>query len=228
MPPPASTFDFDPIAERYDRWYDEPQGAIYDRLEKRAVARLLPDRGRGGELLDVGCGTGHWARFFAKRGFRVTGIDISPSMVRLARAKAISCTSFIVADAHRLPFPDRRFDVVVAITTLEFVRDAEVVVREMARCVRRPGGILLVGALNERAAINRQRKTAGKPTYRQARFFTPRGLRALLSPWGRADLACVGFVPRRAVLVPLAPVAEALGRALRLPWGAFIVGRVVL
>ena len=228
MGEPPSRFDFERVAHAYDAWFHTPRGAAYDRLEKRAVGRLLPRDGGGKELLEVGCGTGHWAAFFAARGFRVTGIDISPSMVCLARAKGLSGASFLVADAHDLPFSSGRFDVAAAITTLEFVRDPERVVAEMVRCVRRPGGVVLVGALNARAGVNRRRKESGKPTYRRAQFFSPRELRALLSPWGRVWVGCVGFVPRASFLVPLAPLADALGRALRLPRGALVVGRVVL
>lgn len=36
-----STFDFEPLAETYDRWYDTAKGAMYDHLEKQAVRELL-------------------------------------------------------------------------------------------------------------------------------------------------------------------------------------------
>jgi len=170
----ASSFDFGTIAERYDRWYETDEGALYDRLEKRAVARLLPHNGRGKELLDVGCGTGHWARFFSEHGFTIAGVDISPSMIRVARGKGIPRASFTTADAHELPFDSGRFDVAVAITALEFVRDQETVLREMVRCTRRPGGVVVVGVLNALARINRRRKAAGEPTYKEATFFSAR------------------------------------------------------
>lgn len=220
----ASTFDFGALAERYDQWYETAEGAMYDRLEKRAVARRLPRDGGGRALLDVGCGTGHWARFFAGRGFQVTGIDIAPAMVRRARDKGIPGASFAVADAHALPFRSGRFDVAVAITTVEFVRDGEAVVGEMVRCTRRPGGLVLVGALNALAGINRRRKAAGKATYREARFFSPRALKALLGRFGEAQVTAAALVPRAGWLLPLAPLTDALGRLLHLPYGALVVG----
>ena len=223
---PASTFDFGVMAERYDHWYETAEGAMYDRLEKQAVARVLPSDGRGKELLDVGCGTGHWARFFGERGFRVTGIDVSPPMVRVAREKGIAGASFAVADAHALPHDSGRFDVTAAITTLEFVRDPEVVLQEMVRCTRRPGGIVLVGALNALARINRRRKAAGKPTYREARFFSPRELESILAPYGQTRVMSAALVPRARWLLPLAPLTDAFGRLFHLPYGAFVVGRL--
>ncbi len=224
----GATFDFGTIAERYDQWYETPDGAMYDRLEKRAVGRLLPRDGRGKELLDVGCGTGHWARFFTERGFRVTGIDVSSAMVRVAREKAVPGASFAIADAHAMPFASGRFEVAVAIATLEFVRDPQAALREMARCARRPGGIMLVGALNALAPINRRRKASGKPTYKEARFFSPRDLQALLASYGQARVASAALVPSARWLLPLAPLADAVGRLLRLPYGAWVVGRAEL
>jgi len=224
----ASTFDFGTVAERYDQWYKSAEGAMYDRLEKQAIARLLPHNGRGGELLDVGCGTGHWARFFTKRGFTVTGIDTSPSMIDVARGKRIPRASFALADAHELPFESGRFDVTAAITTLEFVRDQDVVLREMIRCTRQPGGLVLVGVLNALAPINRRRKAARKPTYKEARFFPPREVKALLARFGQTRVTSAALVPQTPWLLPLAPLTDALGRWLHLPYGALLVARVCL
>ncbi len=223
-----TTFDFDVLAEEYDQWYQTAEGIMYDQLEKRAVTRLLPRSGHGMRLLEVGCGTGHWTRFFSEKGFKVTGVDISSSMLSIAREKHISGASFQPADAHSLPFEDGRFDVTAAITTLEFVRDAEAVVREMARCVRNPGGIVLAGVLNARAPRNRRMKAADEPPYNAARLFSPREMKAMLAPYGRTEVAVAAFVPNKPWLLPLAPLADVFVRMLHLPYGAFVTGRVVI
>jgi ubiquinone/menaquinone biosynthesis C-methylase UbiE len=223
-----STFDFDLLADSYDRWYETVEGTVYDKLEKQAVARFLPRNVYGKNLLDVGCGTGHWSRFFSDRGFKVMGIDLSPMMVDVARSKRTDGASFEVADAHALPFEDGRFDVAVAITTLEFVRDPALVVQEMVRCTRRPGGLVIVGALNSLSGINRRRKATGKEPYAVARFFAPRQLRNLLVPCGRTRVETVAFVPRQRPLMWLGLLWDTPARLLQLPTGAFIVGRAAL
>ena len=43
----------------------------------------------GTRVLDVGCGVGRWSRLLAKRGARVTGIDLSPTMIAQARERAV-------------------------------------------------------------------------------------------------------------------------------------------
>jgi len=225
---PGSRFDFGSIAETYDRWYETRKGRAYDALEKQAVARTLPRPAPGLRLLDVGCGTGHWSAFFGQCGFEVIGVDIAPEMIAVARKKRITQTSFQVADAHSLPFEDEEFDVTAAITTLEFVRDAEAVVQEMARCTRRPGGVILLGVLNSLAAINAERKAAGAPPYADARFFSPEEVKAMLAPYGEPRVAVAAFAPVVALALRLAPVTDFVGRLLRSRSGALIVGRVVL
>jgi len=222
-----SRFEFGQIAETYDRWYETPVGRVYDALEKRAVARALPGPRPGARLLDVGCGSGHWSAFFSARGFVVTGVDIAPEMIAAARGKQIPNASFRVADAHALPFDDGRFDVAAAITTLEFARDTDAVVREMARCTARPGGTILLGVLNALATVNTERKKTGAPPYADAQFFSPRELEAMLAPYGDARVTVTTFVPRRTAALSLAPLTDLVGRLLHSRRGAFLVGRAL-
>lgn len=224
----ASRFDFDLIADSYDSWYAGRRGAMYDRLEKKAIIRFLTTHVRGGKLLEVGCGTGHWSRFFSEYGFEVTGVDVSKRMIDIAKSKNISDASFQVADGRSLPFADETFDVTTAITTLEFVRDARAVVREMVRCTRKPAGQLLIGTLNVLARVNRNRKQKPESVYAQAQLFSPAQLKLLLEPFGRLTMVTAGFVPEQKLFLPLAPVIDMLGCLLRIPYGVFITAKVRL
>ena len=114
------------------------------RLRRRFL-RWVPVRA-GDRVLEVGCGTGVVVRDLAalvgRRG-TVTAVDTSATL--LARARSLSGgaaggrIAFRRADGQRLPFGDRRFDVVLAITVILHVEDPLRVVKEMAR-VARPGG----------------------------------------------------------------------------------------
>lgn len=90
----ASRFDFDLIADSYDSWYAGRRGAMYDRLEKKAIIRYLPPHAKGEKLLEVGCGTGHWSQFFSEYGFEVIGVDVSERMIETAKSKNIFNASF--------------------------------------------------------------------------------------------------------------------------------------
>ncbi len=224
----TSRFDFDLIADSYDSWYAGRRGAMYNRLEKKAIIRFLPPHVRGEKLLEVGCGTGHWSRFFSEYGFEVTGVDVSQHMIDIAKSKNISDASFQVADGHSLPFAEGTFDITAAITTLEFVRDAKEVVREMVRCTRKPAGKLLIGTLNVLARLNRNRKQKPESVYAQAQLFSPTQLKKLLEPFGRLTMVTTGFVPKQKLFLPLAPVIDMLGCLLHIPYGVFITAEVRL
>jgi ubiquinone/menaquinone biosynthesis C-methylase UbiE len=217
----ASRFEFDLLADSYDNWYASRRGAMYDRLEKKLIASLLPAGVEGEKLLEVGCGTGHWSRFFSKYGFEVTGIDISERMIDAALQKDIPKVSFYVGDGHLLPFGDSTFDLTAAITTLEFVRDAETVLREMIRCTRKPGRILL-GVLNRLSKVNRQRQASAKGPYVNALLFSPIELKDLLQPHGQVAINVGGFVPGQSWLVPFAPWFDRIARMFGNQKGAFI------
>ncbi len=223
-----SRFDFGPVADTYDKWYETAEGAMYDRLEKKAVSRYLPRDVHRMKLLEVGCGTGHWSRFFADRGFEVTGIDISENMIRVAQSKAIENASFQVADAHCLPFADGAFDVSAAITTLEFVRGPDLVLQEMVRCTRRPGGQLVVGVLNALAPLNRNRQRNPESLYSKARLFSPRQVTQLLELYGPTRVVTAGFAPRSKPLLWLSPLTDTINHLLHLPYGVFIAAKVIL
>ncbi len=221
----SSGFGFDAVAESYDGWYETAVGRAYDRVEKRAIERVLPASAQGRHLLEVGCGTGHWSRFFAEQGFLVTGVDLSSGMIRRASEKVIPDAGFLAADAVALPFADGEFDVVVAITVLEFVADPRGVMKEMARCVRR-GGLLVVGALNRLSVLGIWRRLRPSATFASATFFSRSELRRLLVDLGETKVSAAAFVLPWAGLLRLAPALDALGRMCHLPWGDFLVGKV--
>jgi len=183
---PRTLFDFGPLAGEYDRWYDTPPGRAHDQVQKDDVRSLLPLASTGQTLLDVGCGTGHWSAFFAEMGYRVTGVDIAPRMIEVARAAVSSCR-FEVADASQLPFEDSTFDIVSAMATLEFLPDPAAAIAEMARCAKE-GGHLLVGTLNRLAPLNQHRLAKGKEPYASAHLLSPDELRSLLAPRGRVRM----------------------------------------
>ncbi|MGI6086728.1 MAG: class I SAM-dependent methyltransferase [Kiritimatiellia bacterium] len=176
--------NFDRIADVYDAWYATAAGRRYDAAQRELLSRLLPNAGAGRrQLLDAGCGSGHWSIYFAEQGFHVTGIDISPKMIAVAKARQLSNCHFRVGDVQRLPYKDGRFNVVCAITVMEFVADVQRACEEILRCLK-PGGCMLIGALNRLAKINRRRAAVGTWPFASAKMFTLDELRLFLGQFG--------------------------------------------
>lgn len=101
-------------------------------------------------ILDVGCGTGIWARDAARRwqDSEVLGIDPSPFFLeagqRFAHQEKLTRVHFVVAEGDRLPFPDERFDLTLAATALMHMTDPLRTVKEMRRITRRQGWIAIL------------------------------------------------------------------------------------
>jgi len=183
IPVSHSLYDFGVTAHEYDRWYHTPTGQAHDRSQKEDVLRLLGRPRPGDRLLDVGCGTGHWSRFFASMGYEVVGADLSERMIAVAKEAAPSGCAFHVADACRLPFDDASFDVAAAMAALEFISCVEVALGEMARCTK-VGGSILIGTLNRLSTLNRKRLARGQEPYASGRLLAPHELWALLASFG--------------------------------------------
>lgn len=106
------------------------------------LLRQLPLR--LGNALDVGCGTGAFARSLAERCDRVLAIDLSPRTVEVARARSRSHPNvkYTVADANSWRFPEKAFGCVSSITTLHHLPLVPTLA-SMAGALR-PGGTLVV------------------------------------------------------------------------------------
>lgn len=179
----GSVFDFGQVAQEYDRWYATAKGQAHDKVQKADVQHLLGFSPRKARLLDIGCGTAHWSRFFASLGYTVVGVDAAPEMIRVAQNRNSPGVTVHVAEASALPFPDASFDVAAAMAVLEFLSNPEAVLQEMVRCTK-PQGRILIGSLNRLAPVNRQRLAERKEPYASGHLFSPDELAALLQPFG--------------------------------------------
>ncbi|MBU6408810.1 MAG: ubiquinone/menaquinone biosynthesis methyltransferase [Verrucomicrobia bacterium] len=140
---------FAAIAPRYDLLNDLQSLGLH-RLWKRRVAALA-GAAVGKRALDLCCGTGDIAFALAQRGAEVIGLDFSPKMIQVARARnrrfkllpgMDRAPDFIAGDAQAIPFPDESFDIVTVGYGLRNLAGWERGLREMAR-VARPGARLV-------------------------------------------------------------------------------------
>lgn len=135
---------YDEFSQRYDerRGRNVP-GGYHDLLDDLEVG-LVERFGKGGRVLEVGCGTGLLLSRMAEFASLAHGIDLSPGMLDKARARGLSVTE---ASATQLPFDDASFDVTCSFKVLAHVEDIGSALEEMSR-VTRPGGVILAEFYN--------------------------------------------------------------------------------
>lgn len=124
------------MADRFDAMrFSGPIGTLLAEAQDRVVASFLgPVDGR--TVLDVGTGTGRAALGLARRGARVTGLDASAEMLRVAKARAADAgvdAAFEVGDAHHLAYPDRAFHCAVSLRVLMHTPDWRQCLSELCR-----------------------------------------------------------------------------------------------
>jgi SAM-dependent methyltransferase len=141
----------------------------YDRIAQGilAVADHVVRAGRiraGERVLDIACGTGNTALMARARGAVVTGLDLTPELLAIARTRGAEQgyddITWTEGDAENLPFPDGAFDVVVSSCGLMFAPDQQKAAKELAR-VTRPGGRIAIQAWIRESGVGRMFKLTG-------------------------------------------------------------------
>jgi SAM-dependent methyltransferase len=132
----------------------------YDRLSHRILlgsffGGISADIGAtaavGARVLEVGCGPGHLSVRMARQfGLDVTGLDLDPDMIEIARANAGASAAgaehqptYVVGDVASMPFPDASFDLVVSTLSMHHWADATAALAEIGRVLRPRGRALL-------------------------------------------------------------------------------------
>ena len=190
MPAGISTIrsDFDRIAALPERYAWSPNDFYHTYLLKRLPPRCY-------HALEIGCGTGAFARRLAERSGKVTGVDLSPEMVRLAclRSADYPNIEFQVADVTEWAFPPGAFDCIASIATLHHLPLATMLLK--MREGLKPGGTLLVldlwrvqGAGDILASLVAAPLNFILRAVHYRRFFMPRDVREAWDEHGRNDV----------------------------------------
>jgi ubiquinone/menaquinone biosynthesis C-methylase UbiE len=133
------------------RWYDKSTRKDMERFQALA-ARLRTVLPQGGDMLEVAPGPGFVAIEMAKGGaYRVTGLDVSRTMVELAHKNAAEAgveVDFRQGNASAMPFANESFDLLACSAAFKNFSEPHKALEEMHR-VLRPGGTALVADLRK-------------------------------------------------------------------------------
>jgi len=159
--------------ERFVRFLDSKFGRKVMKKEAEYVYDELRNCER---ILDVGCGIGSFEQNLPN--LDIIGFDVSEEMLEEARKR--SDKAFIRGNAEHLKFKDSTFDVVFAVTTLEFLEDYRKAVKEITRVTKPDGKILLI-MLNPRSEYFRQEIKKPGDYFRRIKHIDPKEIRDYIS-----------------------------------------------
>lgn len=127
------------------QWYEKNASnyaqAIGDLANPELIEEFSDNVNSGGRVLDAGCAAGRDSNLLSKKGFQVTGVDLSKNLLKIARQKYPDI-EFIHANFLNLPFRDETFDGVWAnasLLHLESTEDVERAISEFYRVLSNMG-----------------------------------------------------------------------------------------
>lgn len=175
------------IAKFYDEvYYRNATGSSSRPRHLVALAkklRITPEQ----NILDVACGVGNWLEIVTSRGATISGIDISKRAIDICRQR-LPVGEFHVGPAEVLPFPDRQFDLITCLGSLEHFLNQPSALKEMVR-VAKPDAKLLILVPNAGFLTYRFRLYGG--THQQAVRETIRSLEEWRQLFVQAGLVIV-------------------------------------
>jgi len=113
--------------------------------------------------LEIGCGTGAFARQLAERCRRVVGLDLSPEMIRIARERSrhLENLEFQLADATAWNFPQSHFDFICSIATLHHVERQRELLLKVRRALKPRGVFVVLDLVQSNSLVERMFDVAG-------------------------------------------------------------------
>jgi 2-polyprenyl-3-methyl-5-hydroxy-6-metoxy-1,4-benzoquinol methylase len=149
---------FDPIAAKYDSWYDTELGSVSDQVERHLAQSMF--KAPGPKVLEIGCGTGQYTSWLVQEGYEVTAVDISSEMMALAKKKIavieennsqIKPVHWWHTDIIEILDQLETYDGIFSMTAFEFVPEPEKVLQKLFSHLK-PGGCLMIGLIAGKSA----------------------------------------------------------------------------
>jgi len=179
---------FNRLADRYDAWFDSPEGSAIFAAEVQCLRRLLPPDLSG--WIEVGVGTGRFAAVLSIP----EGVDPSAYMLEKAKKRRIRTRQ---AKAKNLPYSTASLDGILLVVTLCFLEEPKRAMRELAGVLKRDGQLLvgIVPADSPWGQFYRKKGQEGHPFYSVARFYTCRETKQLAASAGFELLRAASTLP---------------------------------
>ena len=126
--------------------YDSGHSGIYEMC-KDDYPYLLEELEKEpfDSVLDCGCGTGPVIELLHEKypDKHYTGLDLTPEMIRVAQAKDLSNTSFVVGDCENIPFPEDTFDAIISSNSFHHYPNPQDFFNSAYRVLKKNGRLIL-------------------------------------------------------------------------------------
>jgi len=183
----ATEYDYE--AANYDKSrFNDNVGRHLDYMHKKILESFINSSCK--LVLEAGIGTGRFATWLAKKGFKVVGVDVSREMLKKAKEKKEILNvdiGLILADVHFLPFRKRVFDSCICINVIDHFSDVDGFLRQVKNVIRSEGFFIFNFSnlqspyLPIAMIVNSRKQALFKKGKIQSRWFTLREINDMIS-----------------------------------------------
>lgn len=179
---------FDKAATTYEDWYSKPMGIYAFFSELNGLESLLPPSGLG---IDIGAGTGIFAKHLSSEERTIVCLDPSSKMLKKAVEKHLMA---ILATAEDIPFRSKCFDFLYMVTVLEFLPDPSKALYSIGSILKHEAPIIIVFINRESSWGELYSKLAkhGDSIFSCARFYTIKDIRFFLEKTDYESIEMIG------------------------------------
>ncbi len=131
------------VANWYHEHVSESTDTYHEKVIRPNLLRVVGDV-RGKHVLDVACGEGFFSRALATSGATVTGADIAPELIEIAKKLGPSEINYLVAPASRMPLPEGSFDLATCVLALQNIRDLSGALAQISLLLKKGGAFVVV------------------------------------------------------------------------------------
>src|SRR3989344_1611494 len=131
------------VANWYHEHVSESGDTYHEKVIKPNLLRILGDV-KGKRILDVACGQGFFSRALNAAGAHVTGADIAPELIAIAKKLGPAGITYLAAPASRIPLPDSSFDMGVCVLALQNIKDLSGTMAQVSHLLKKDGVFVVV------------------------------------------------------------------------------------
>lgn len=132
------------VADWYDKYLNEEPDSYQKQVVLPNLLRLL-DIKKGETVLDLACGTGYFSREFDAQGAKVSGADLSPKLIQIAKEHSPKTIEYYKSSADDLKiFPDENFDKIVIVLAIQNIAEVKKMLAECNRVLKKDGTMFIV------------------------------------------------------------------------------------